>query len=77
MAPDLAGIFALFSLSCKTEAMFGRLHLGVVGGTLRQFVMGSHNSFFDFTGLGDARLNEDIEALHQVFGDPAENTRAG
>jgi hypothetical protein len=47
------------------------------GGTLRQFVMGSHNSFFDFAGLGDARLNEDIEALHQVFGDPAENTRAG
>jgi hypothetical protein len=35
------------------------------------------DSFFDFAGLGDARLNEDIEALHQVFGDPAENTRAG
>jgi hypothetical protein len=32
--------------------------------------MGSHNSFFDFAGLGDARLNEDIEALHQVFGGP-------
>ena len=33
------------------------------------------NSFLDLAGLGDARPDEDIEAVHQVSDDPGKNGR--